>query len=442
MNVRVESWQKNLPQHIPPYQAGQDVPWLSKARQAAFERFMAQGLPTRRDEEWKYTDLAAIGKRASLIPDTIPHDPSHDAALFAWSLAQENVHLMVFVNGVYAAGLSALGKIPRGVKLENLAHLLNGKADLPEAYFGHLHEHTVFTALNNAYASDGAVLQMAPGTVLEHPVYLLFIGSGPNTSSYPRNILLLGEGAHATVIEHYFSSVDARNFTNALTQINLAADAGLSHCKLQQEGQAAFHIAGIHVEQAARSSLTSHSFALGARLSRNDITSRLNGAECLCTFNGLYLQNNKQHADHHTRIDHLAPAGISRECYRGILDGESHGVFNGKIVVDSLAINTDAQQTNQNLLLSPKAEVDTQPQLEIFADEVKCTHGATVGHLDDASLFYLCTRGIDAATARSLLTFGFANDIISRVKWQALRNRIEQLVLDCLPHGEQLKELL
>src|SRR5512139_3284545 len=442
MNVQMESWQDMELERIPRYLAGHDVPWLSRARQSAFERFAAHGFPTRREEEWKYTDVSMIGKRTSLAPDNIPPDPSPEARLFAWTLSQESVHLMVFINGHYSSEFSALGELPAGVRLESLADLLDGAADVPETLFEQQHEYTVFTALNNALATDGAVLNLAAGAVLEKPLYLLFIASGHGAAIYPRNIVIAGEGARATLIEHYFGMLDVHDFTNAVTQISLAAHAELQHCKLLQEGRDAFHVAGIHTEQAAGSRFVSHSFVLGGRLARNDITSRLSGPDCQCNLDGLYLLEGKQHVDHHTRIDHLAPSGTSREYYRGILDGESHGVFNGKVVVHPHAVKTDAHQSNHNLLLSRHAEVDTKPQLEIFADDVKCTHGATVGQLDDDSLFYLRSRGIDAPAARSLLIYGFANDIIARVEVPVMRERIEHLVLERLPQGEQIKEML
>ncbi|HEY6095684.1 MAG TPA: Fe-S cluster assembly protein SufD [Gallionellaceae bacterium] len=442
MNVQQESWQDIALERMPRYLAGHGLPWLAAARESAFERFSVHGFPTRREEEWKYTDVSMIGKRASLAPDNIPPDPSSEARLFAWALAQEDMHLMVFVNGHFSGELSALHELPAGVRLDSLADLLEGSADVPGMLFDEQHEHTVFAALNNALATDGVVLQLAPGTVLEKPLYLLFIASGHGTAIYPRNIVLAGEGTRAALIEHYFGMLDGHNFTNAVSQISLAAQAELQHCKLLQEGKDAFHIAGIHAEQAAGSRFVSHSIALGGRLVRNDITSRLDGAGCQCTFNGLYLLEGKQHVDHHTRIDHFASSCTSREFYRGILEGEAHGVFNGKVIVHPDAVKTDAHQSNHNLLLSRQAEVDTKPQLEIFADDVKCTHGATVGQLDDDSLFYLRSRGIDAVSARSLLIYGFANDIITRIELPLMRERIEHLVLERLPQGEQIKELL
>ena len=442
MNAQINSWGSLALNRVPQNLPGHHVPWVIKARESALDRFLVHGFPTRQEEDWKYTDVSAISKSTSLTPDNIPPDPSSEAALFAWTLAQKHVHLMVFVNGHYSNELSAIGELPSGAKLENLADLLDGDNCLSEALFEQEHEHTIFSALNNALATDGAVLQLDPETVLKKPVYLLYIASGSGTAIYPRNIFIFGEHSQATIIEHYFGMMDIHNFTNAVTQIILGNRAELHHCKLEQEGKSAFHIAGIHAEQAASSRFFSLSFALGGRLARNDITSRMHGSESFCTLDGLYLLDGKQHTDHHTRIDHLAPSCTSSELYRGILDGNSHGVFNGKVVVHPFSVKTVAHQANHNLLLSRQAAVDTKPQLEIFTDDVKCTHGATVGQLEIDNLFYLRSRGVDADLARSLLIYGFANDIISRVGDPDMRNRIEHLVLDRLPQGELIKELI
>lgn len=442
MNVELESWQNTELGRVPQALAGHDVPWVAEARQSAFARFAVKGFPTRREEEWKYTDVSVLAKRASLAPDHIPPDPSSEAALYAWTLSQQGIHLMVFVNGHYSEELSMPGKLAPGVQLLNLADMLDEGAELPRPFFEAQREHTIFAALNNAFATDGAVLSLAPGTLLEEPIYLLFIASGHGVATYPRNIVVAGEGARATLIEHYTGTLESHNFTDVVTQISLGAGAEIRHYKLLQEGIAAYHIAGIHAEQAADSRFTSHSFALGGHLGRNDITSRLLDTGCHCTLNGLYLLDGKQHMDHHTRIDHLAPEGTSREYFRGVLDGASRGVFNGKVIVHPGAVRTDAHQSNRNLLLSRLAEIDTKPQLEIFADDVKCTHGATVGQLDDDALFYLRSRGIDADLARSMLIYGFANEMIEKVDVPALRARIEHLVLDRLPQGEAVKELM
>ena len=442
MNAQLESWRNMELEQVPHTLVGHNVPWVLAARQSAFERFTLHGFPTRREEEWKYTDVSMISRRTSLAPDNIPPEPSSDARLLAWTLANENMHVMVFVNGHYDPTLSKIDDLPHGVRLESLEDILNSADELPEAFFKQQLEHTVFSALNNAFTTGGTVLLLPPDTVLDKPIYLLFIASGHGVAIYPRNIIIAGENSRAKVIEHYMGTLDAHNFTNAITQISLGAGAEIEHCKLLQEGPAATHIAGIHAEQSADSHFISHSFALGGHLGRNDITSKLLGKGCHCLLNGLYMLDERQHMDHHTSIDHLSPEGISQEYYRGVIDGSAHGVFNGKVMVHAGAIKTNAHQANHNLLLSRQAEVDTKPQLEIFADDVKCTHAATVGQLDDDSLFYLRSRGIDADLARSVLIYGFADDIINRVGVPYLRSRIEHLVLNRLPQGEQVKGLL
>jgi len=442
MSAQLESWRNMDLEHVPHRLSGYDAPWVLAVRQSAFQRFSLHGFPARREEEWKYTDVTSIGRRTSLAPDTIPPEPSSDAKLLAWTLAVEGMHLMVFVNGHYDAILSAAGNLPPGVRLESLAKLLDNGSHLPERFFEQRHEHTVFSSLNNAFTTGGAVLIIPANVVLKAPVYLLFIASGHGAAIYPRNIIIAGENSQATIIEHYTGTLDVHNFTDTITQLDLAAGANIEHCKLLEEGPAAAHIGGIHAEQAAASHFTSHSFALGCHLGRNDITVKLQGRGGCCTLNGLYVLNERQHMDHHTRIDHLSAACVSREYYRGVLDGAAHGVFNGKVVVHASAYGTDAHQENHNLLLSRNAEIDTKPQLEIFADDVKCTHGATVGQLDEDQLFYLRSRGVDADLARSLVIYGFADDIIGRVKVASLRPHIENRLLDRLPQGELVKELL
>ncbi len=430
------------PESVTPSLPGHDIPWLVRARQSAFARFAAHGFPTRREEEWKYTDVSAIARRTSLSPDVVPHAPPAEAVRYAEDLAREGSHLLVFVDGLYSAELSAPGELPPSVRLTGLAEALGNADGLPEGYFDKAHEHTIFAALNTAYATGGAVLQLEAGTTLAGPVNLLFVTTAAAAAIYPRNLIMLGAGARATVVEHHVGAQGSKSFTDVVTQVSLAPGAELRHCKLMAGGDAEQHVAGIHAEQAEGSRFTSYSFVLGGRLVRNDITSRLAEPGCSCTFDGLYLLDDRQHVDHHTRIDHLAPSCTSREHYRGILDGESHGVFNGKVIVHPHAAKSDAHQSNHNLLLSRQAEADTKPQLEIFADDVKCTHGATVGQLDDESMFYLRSRGVDAESARSLLIYGFANDIIGRVGVPELRARIERMMLQRLPQGEQIKELL
>ncbi len=445
MNTPVTPWlQAELPQALP----GNHLPWLRQARKTALERCMAQGLPTTRDEEWKYTDVAAIGRRANLAPGNTVPTAVDSTALHEWLLPQENAALLVFVNGHYQPGLSNLSALPAGVQLHNLVQQIDLNPAMLQPFFGNKMmgdggvPQNVFDSLNAAFATDGAVLHLASDTRLAAPIYLLYIANGAGAAIYPRNLIVAEVGAQATVIEHYVGTAGAANFTNAMTQISLAAGAGLEHYKLLEEDGAAYHIGGIHARQAAGSRFVSHSFAVGGRLSRNQITTLLaeDGSECL--FNGLYLASGRQHIDHHTCIEHAAPGCTSRQYYRGILDGAGRGVFNGKVIVRQGAMKTDAHQVNNTLLLSRQAEMDTKPQLEIFADDVKCTHGATVGPLDEDMLFYLRSRGIDAVLAKALLGYGFAHDVIDRVSLPALRARMEKILLARLPQGAMLEELL
>jgi Fe-S cluster assembly protein SufD len=326
--------------------------------------------------------------------------------------------------------------------LESLAHALNDGNNTLEPFFSPMNEHTPFFNLNTAFTADGAALHLASDTIVDAPIYLLFIATGKAGAIYPRNILIAEQGSRATVIEHYLGSADARNFTNAITQISVEDGATIEHCKLLQENNEAFHIGGTHAIQGADSHFDSHSFALGGRMMRSDITTRLEGPGSQCNFSGLYLVAGKQHVDHHTRIDHIATNCTSREHYRGVLEESARGVFNGKVIVRPGAQKTDAYQVNHNLLLSRQAEMDTKPQLEIFADDVKCAHGATVGQLDDDMVFYLRSRGINPDLGKALLIYGFANNVITLVRLPALRERLEQILIARLPQGISIKEML
>ena len=419
---------------------GLHLPGPSSTRQArlnAFERYRASGLPSRRDEDWKYTDVSAIARRATLEPAGTAPPLTEDLLRHI----EQSPPGLVFIDGHYAAELSARFELPAGATLVSLADGLDAN-DIPEALFDPVLERTPFDALNSAFANCGIALGIAPGTTLAEPLRLLFVASGNDAAIYPRNLIVAAEETRLCVIEHYLGAEQAGNFTDALTAIRLGAGARVQHCKLVQEGSRAIHIASLRASLAENSRLDAYSFVLDGMLTRNDISAGMNGPGAFCALNGLYLTDQRQHVDHHTRIDHAAPDCTSREYYRGILDGESRGVFNGKVIVHPGAARSDAHQSNHHLLLSRSAEADTKPQLEIFADDVKCTHGATVGQLDDASLFYLRSRGIDAELARSMQIYGFANDIIARIDDAALRELIATRVLDRLPQGTKIKELL
>jgi Fe-S cluster assembly protein SufD len=419
--------------------AGAVLPWLQRTRAVAFERFAELGFPTLRDEDWKYTSVAALEKRAfGLVPESLNGVHADEVA----SLALGDSHLLVFVNGRPAPGLSRLGRLPSGADVSSLAHAVAERPDRFEALLTRDAETLFngFTALNAAFWADGATIDLAAGCVVEKPIHLLFITTDADLAVHPRNIIRAGAGSRAEIIEHYVGVNDAAYFTNAVTQIQADASAEIVHTKLQQESLRGYHIADIRAEQERDSRFTSQSFALGGLLSRNDIATRFDAEGCEATLIGLYMANGRQHMDHHTLIDHARPRGTSREFYKGVLDGAARAVFNGKVIVRPDAQQTDAHQFNRNLLLSDHAEVDTKPQLEIYADDVKCSHGATVGQLDAEQVYYLRSRGMDDASARALLTFAFAEDVATRVTCAPLRARLEQLLRGRLP--EQVKELL
>jgi Fe-S cluster assembly protein SufD len=417
---------------------GANVPWLARLRRAALDRFVERGLPGPRDEDWKYTSIAAIAKRPFAVP---VRADGVDIDIGVFALAGMASHRLVFVNGRYAPSMSQIGGLPAGVTLESLAHTFEHAPDALEPFLREDRYQTVFAALNAAFMADGVYLHLPRGTVVAEPIHALFVCTTADAAIHPRNIVVAGEGARATLIEHYVGLDGAAALTNAITQLFVAADASIAHYKLQQEPLRALHVAGIHALQSKASRLESHSIAFGAALARNDITTSFDAEGCEAELNGLFLVGGRQHVDHHTRIDHAKPRGTSREYYKGIVDGAARGVFNGKVIVHPGAQKTNAHLSNRNLLLSKSAEVDAKPELSIDADDVKCTHGATVGQLDDSALFYLRARGVDEAMARALLTYAFAHDVIERVRVAPLRALLERVLVERLPQGGRIREL-
>lgn len=418
---------------------GAAVPWLRQYRAQALDAFAQRGFPSRRDEEWKYTSVAALEKQAFRA---LPEECSDALAvtLARHHAPQGEAHVLVFHDGRFAPELSSIGVLPAGATLGSLADALNATPDALQPFLEEDVERNAFGALNAAFLSDGAYLHLKRGVALDAPVHLLFLATGAGAAQHLRNVIVAEEGAQATVIEHYVGGEHMQYFTNVVTRIVVARNAAIDHHKLQQEAVGAFHIAGIRASQQRDSRLESHSISLGAALARNDISTAFDAPGCEATLNGLYLVGGSQHVDHHTRVDHLQPNGTSREHYRGVLGGQSHAVFNGKVVVHPGAQKTNAYQANHNLLLSRDAEIDTKPELEIYADDVKCNHGATVGQLDEAQLFYLRSRGIDDAVARNLLVHAFAHDVIERIRVASLRTRLENLLLTRLPQEQRIGE--
>ncbi len=418
---------------------------LRDERKAALERFAAVGMPSKKVEAWKYTDVRPIAKRSF---DNLRPAPSVTAARIAdVRFGNLDCYECVFVNGRFNAELSNLGELGSGVTVRSLAGALTDQDSGIKAQLGQcLKENlSAFTDLNTAFMQDGAVIDIARGIKADKPIVLLYldIATDVPTASHPRTFVTLGQGAEATLVESFIGLDDeSENLTNNVTEIELADNANLDHYKIVKGGQKGFHIGSINIRQARDAQYESHSIALGGNLTRTDINTRLEAEGATAILNGLYMIGGKQHVDHHTRVDHLVPHTNSNENYRGVLNDSARAVFNGKVYVHRDAQKTDAQQSNANLLLSKTAEVDTKPELEIYADDVKCSHGATVGQIDEAALFYLRSRAIDEQTARSLLTFAFAGEVINRIRLQPIRERLEHIVLGKLPQTEQIGEFV
>lgn len=351
------------------------APWVQELRQTAFQRFVQLGFPTTHDEEWRFTNVAPISRTT-------------------WGAHFTPAH------------------VPEGAE----AHL--GK---------HASIDNPFVALNTAFLNDVKLVQVPRNTVVEAPIEITYEATRDGVAYHPRTLIVVGSGSQCTIVETYRGA--GRYFTNAVTEVVAGDGAVVDHYKVQQESPEAFHVATMQAKLGRSASYSTHSISLGAALARHDSNATLaEGTDA--TLNGLYIVNGTQHVDHHTAIDHAMPHATSHELYKGILDGRAQAVFNGKIVVRKDAQKTDSKQTNKNLVLSDEAVINTKPELQIWADDVRCTHGATIGQLDAEMMFYLRSRGIGANEARSLLIYAFAQDIVDRIKVPALRDSLEKLLFE------------
>ncbi|MCZ6691891.1 MAG: Fe-S cluster assembly protein SufD [Planctomycetota bacterium] len=403
--------------------------WLRGLREEAIARFSDLGFPTIRHEEWRHTSVAPIAR--------IPFEPLREqpaARVTAEQLSRfvsgvGDVCRLVVVNGRVDADLSALSSLPEGIQVLSLSEAIRDHAELVEP---HLARHAgqngqPFAALNTAFLEDGAFLRVPEGMVVENPIFFLFITAGDEvpTVSYPRLLVVAESGSQVRIVEGYLGVRDGAYFTNAVTEIVVGENAVVDRYKLQEESLDAFHLAATHVTQARNSVFSSHSISLGGSIVRNDLGSVLDGEGIDCNFRGLYLAQGNQHVDNHTSIDHARPHSQSRELYKGILTDEARGVFNGRVLVRKDAQKTDARQTNKNLLLSGKCLINTKPELEIYANDVKCAHGATIGQIQEEAIFYLRSRGIGEDEARNILTYAFANEVLDGIQIDAIRERLE-----------------
>ncbi len=415
---------------------------LAAWRADAFERFSALGLPSVRAEAWRSTSLAPLAR------SPWRHEPAGPESVapallerlsFAGAFGGSEA---VFVNGRWAAHLTNLEALQgQGVRVRSLRAALSADGAALGARLGSLAglpEDNSLVALNSALFEDGALVEIAPGAVIEQPLHLLFVsvpGDGEGAAlAHPRVLVLAGRGSQATLIETYGGAQNGCAFSNAVSEIVLEPGAVLDHYKLQRESLESFHVATLAVHQQRDSRFRDHSLCLGSALARNAIDVRLDGEGAACDLDGLFLGTGRQHLDTHIRVDHLRPHGTSRQLYKGVLDERARGVFHGLVLVRAGAQKTDAGQVNKNLLLSREALVDSTPQLEIRADDVKCKHGSTTGQLDPQALFYLRSRGLDEAEARGLLTYAFASEIVQRVAVEPIRARLSEYLYERLPH--------
>jgi Fe-S cluster assembly protein SufD len=406
--------------------------WLNRLRAEAVERVGALRVPTTRDEDWRFTDISS--------PTKLPFQPVHAASPLQTAEA-ERFYLepatirLVFVDGMYAPQLST--QVPgaagdSGIVVTHLSAAVSAHATTLEPHLGRHAEfrNNVFTALNTTFLHDGALIIVPRDVAVDMPVHLLFIATQKEAASYPRCLLIAESGSAVTVIEDYVALQQGVYVINAVAEIALADNACVNHIRVQRDSGQAFHIANCAVSLAQASRYQSTSIALGARISRYNLNVQMAGKGAECTVDGLALIAERQLADTHTCIDHIKPYGTSRQLHKCIVDGAAHAVFNGKIMVRPGAQHTDSAQSSRNLLLSGRAHIDTKPQLEIFADDVKCAHGATVGQLDSEEVFYLKSRGLSEMMARNLLTYAFGAEIIERIPVASLKHRLEQMVLE------------
>ncbi len=411
---------------------------LTALRQQGAEAFARLGYPTTRNEDWHYTSVSAIADTAFVASADRAADRAAPSALERAVLASyvfdAQSPLLVFHNGRFAPSLSSLQSLPDGVRVMDLARAAQDEPELLRKFVGQAvaADRDGFSALNAAHAGEGTLIHIAKEMVSDTPVHLLHVvdAAGAGLMLSLRHLIVVERHANATVIESYIGLADVSYFTNTVTEVFIEDGATLNHSRIQRESGSAFHVGTIEARQGRDSHFVQFSFQTGARLSRSNVYTVLNGDGCGTTLNGLYMLDAHQHGDHQTRVEHVAPNCFSRELYKGLLDGSSHGVFNGKVYVHPAAQKTDGKQTNNTLLLSEKAQIDTKPQLEIFADDVKCTHGATVGRIDEMAQFYLKSRGIGPVLAKQLLMYAFAADVLETIENVPVRDELERLTLE------------
>ena len=409
--------------------------WLQSLRQEAFARFSETGFPTTHDEDWRFTNVAAMANTAFELagPETASREQ-----LEPFGASQFASHL-VFINGLFSQELSTVAALPKGVTVGSLAAQLKNDPAHVEQHLGRYlnTQRDPFAALNTAFIEDGVFVYVPRGVVVEAPIYVLYVtvpGVAP-TMNHPRNLIVAEENSQVTVVEDYVSVGEGTTFSNAATELVAGDNANVSHYMIVREGDLAYNFSTLRIQQGRNANVATHSLLLSGALVRNNVHPVLAGEGSECLINGLFMANGRQHMDNYMLVEHASPHCDSRQFYNGILNGQSHGVFHGRIIVHKDAQKTDAKQTNRNLLLSDDAQIDTKPQLEIYADDVKCTHGATIGQFDENALFYLRSRGLAETAARHVLLLAFANECLDRMNSPQIREHLKKLVVAGMPEA-------
>lgn len=426
--------------HFERFEKGTDTnspSWLLPIRKSAISHFAELGIPTTKHEDWLHTNVSPI---ARINFERADHTQSQVTAKQIAPYTLKGIHhQIVFVNGQFSANLSSIDSLPSGVTVTSLARAWSEDATLLKTHLARhaSYEHQAFVALNTALMEDGAFIHVPENTVVESPIQVIHVSTAQanTTMSHPHHLYIVDKSSQATIIELYVAMDGGTYFTNTVTEIVAHENAVVDHYKIVQESDDAYHIATQQIHQYRNSDVSSHTISLSGGIVRNDINTLLDGEGCECTLNGMYIINDYQHVDNHLVVDHAQPHCNSREFFKGVLDGHSKGIFSGRIIVREHAQKTDAKQTNQSLPLSENVQVESNPQLEIFADDVKCTHGATIGQVSDEAIFYLRSRGITQKSAKNLLIHAFVGESIQQIKVDSLRTKIENWVLSKLPQG-------
>ena len=408
--------------------------WLIDIKEEAIKSFSDLGFPTPMDEDWRFTNLAPIYKNNFQLSEDKKTDITKDD-INKYSFNSLNCTQLVFVNGKFIKEFSNLDELPKNVIVENIrSSLKNGTSKLLENHLAKYAsiENDAFIALNTAYFEDGVFVYVPKSTVLEDPIHVLYISTDKDSQSFlnPRNLVVVEDNSEFKIVEHYVSTTENVYFSNVVTEIVVGENSNVEHYMLELESKKAFNISTLRVEQARSSNIASHSILLGGAIVRNNVHPVLKGEGCNSLINGLFLSNNRQHMDNFMMVEHASPYCDSRQLYNGILDGRSRGVFHGRIIVHKGAIKTDAKQTNRNLLLSDTAQIDTKPQLEIYNDDVKCTHGATIGQMDENALFYLRSRGIPLNEAQAIMLQAFTFETLETMSIQQIKEDLSNMIVD------------